>query len=74
MSEKKLSLGAQLEEVDRELEQRRRVYPRLVAKGEMRQSIADEHVRRMVAVRATLAWLQENEATIKERLRNVTDV
>jgi hypothetical protein len=35
------SLTAQIEEVDRELEQRRKLYPSLVRSRSMRQSIAD---------------------------------
>jgi hypothetical protein len=65
---KKLSLVAQLEEVDFELDMRRRVYPGQVKRGGMRESVANEHIRRMEAVRATLAWLQENETKIKEAL------
>lgn len=64
----KFSLAAQIEEIDRELEQRRRVYPRLVAKGELRKSVGDYQVQRLDAVRATLVWLQENEARIKTQL------
>ena len=64
----KHSLTAQLEEIDREIELREKVYPRLVAKREMRESVAALHVERLKAVRATLLWLQGNEVTIKERL------
>ena len=64
----KHSLTAQLEEIDREIELREKVYPRLVAKREMRESVAALHVDRMRAVRATLVWLQDNENLIKQRL------
>lgn len=64
----RVSLSQQIEEVDRELEQRARVYPHQIAKGAMRQSIADYHVARMQAVRATLAWLAENEAEIRSHV------
>jgi hypothetical protein len=67
---KKISLGAQLEEIDREIELRRKVYPRLVAKREIRESLANLHIARLEAVRATLAWLQANEGLIKARLAN----
>lgn len=61
----KHSITAQIEEVDRELRLRAQVYPRLIRKGDMRQSVADMHVDRMQAVLATLRWLQENEAKVK---------
>lgn len=64
----KISINAQIEEVEREIEKRRQVYPRLVAKREMRQSVADMHIERMIAVLATLRWLQENEGAIKAAL------
>lgn len=52
-----ISLNAQIEEVEREIELRNRVYPRYVAMGRMRQSIADLHQARMEAVLATLRSL-----------------
>jgi hypothetical protein len=64
----KISLNAQLDEIDRELELRRRVYPRLVAKRELRESLANLHITRLEAVRATLAWLQANEGLIKAKV------
>ena len=64
----KISIGAQIEEVDRELVLRRRVYPNLVRKGEMRESVAALHIQRLESVRATLEWLQENEIRIKQAL------
>lgn len=53
----KFSLGQQLEEVERELALRKRVYPSMVARGQMRESLADYHVARMEAVRETLVGL-----------------
>ena len=55
----KISLTQQLDEVRREIDQRRRVYPHLVASRRM---------RRMEAVRDTLTWLIENERRIKKTL------
>ena len=49
-----------------ELEQRKRVYPRLVASGQMRQSVADFYTGDMQAVRATLQWCAENRDLIVE--------
>ncbi len=67
---KKISLGAQLEEIDRELALRRKVYPRLVATREIRESLANLQMERLEGVRRTLAWLQANEILIKGRLGN----
>ena len=70
----KISLGQQIEEVDRELELRGRVYPIEIAKGRMRKSIADYHLARLGAVRNTLLWLQQNEARIRGALGNGRDL
>lgn len=67
MQKQKFSLAQQIEEIDRELDQRRQVYPRLVAKGTLRQSLADYQIGRLEAARASLKWLQDNELTIKQR-------
>lgn len=64
----KFSLQAQIEEIDRELGQRERVYPQLYAKGQLRRSVGEYQVQRLEAVKATLQWLQQNEARIKEQL------
>lgn len=61
----KISIQAQIEEVDRELALRAKVYPNQVRRGLMRQSVADLHIERMKAVRATLEWLAENEAAAR---------
>lgn len=65
---KKLSLIAQIGEVDRELAERKRVYERLIAQRKLRQSHADFQMAHMQAVRDTLQWLIENENLIKHRL------
>ena len=54
-----ISLAQQIEEVERELTLRSRVYPGFVASGKMKQSIADYHMGRMRAVLQTLKRLQE---------------
>jgi hypothetical protein len=64
----KLSLTAQIAEVDRELATRKDVYARLVAQGKLRESHANFQMEHMRAVRASLVWLAENESTIKQRL------
>ena len=54
----KVSLDQQIEEVDRELALRRDVYEIAVSKGKMRRAVADYHMNRMKAVRATLDMRQ----------------
>lgn len=61
----KISLNQQIDELDREIEQRRTVYPRLVAQGKLRESIAAYQTDRLKAARTTLAWLAEHETTIR---------
>lgn len=61
----KISLNQQIEEVERELQHRRSVYPRLVSSGKMRASVAEYHTARMQAVLKTLMWLANNEADIR---------
>jgi len=53
------SIRTQIDEVERELEQRERVYPRLVSQGKLRQSQADYRMQQMQAVLQTLLKLQE---------------
>lgn len=65
---KKVSLRSQIAEIDRELQMRAEVYPRKVAGRGMTQGMADIQVAHLQAVRDTLAWLQANEALIKQRL------
>jgi hypothetical protein len=55
-----ISINQQIEEVQRELGQRERVYPRLVASGKLKASHADYQVQRMQAVLKTLQWVQAN--------------
>lgn len=61
----KVSLAQQIDEINRELEQRRQVYPRLIKTRALRESIATFQVARLEAARATLLWLQQHEAEIK---------
>jgi len=55
----KFSLSQQLEEVERELALRSRVYPRMVSKGQMRNTEAEYHMQRMESVAETLRGLVE---------------
>jgi hypothetical protein len=64
----RISLTSQIAEIDRELGQRKLVYPRLVASRGMRQGVADLQIAHLQAVRDTLVWLKENELMIKQRL------
>ena len=64
----KVSLNQQIEEAEREMGLRRKVYPALVARGKMRASEADFFVERQQAIIDTLSWLQDNEDVIKQRL------
>jgi hypothetical protein len=52
-------LRIQIEEVEREIRMRRSVYPRQVAKGKLRQGEADELIKRMESVLATLRWAKD---------------
>lgn len=61
----RISLTGQILEVERELQQRAKVYPRLVAAQKMKQGVADLLVERMEAVLATLRWLEKNEADVR---------
>lgn len=63
-----ISLAQQIQEVERELDQRSKVYPRLVSKGGMRQSEADYHTARMNAVLNTLRWIRKHEARVRAQL------
>lgn len=49
-----ISIQDQIFEVDRELRQRARVYPRLINSGQLSQARAETQVRIMEAVRETL--------------------
>ena len=63
----RVSINQQIEEVQRELDQRARVYPRLISAGKLRRSHADYQTQRMEAVLRTLEWLRDNEGEIKRR-------
>ena len=61
-----ISLNQQIEEVERELEMRRKVYPRI--KGS--QATKDYQVQRLEAALETLRWLKRNEPQIRGMLGN----
>lgn len=64
------SLGQQIEEVELELEFRREVFARRIATGRLKKSEAEYRTARLRAVLRTLVWLQNNEASIKQKLRD----
>ena len=61
---RKFSLASRIAEVRRELNQRNRVYPRLIAKRELRESEANLRMAIMLDVLDTLVWLREHEEEI----------
>jgi hypothetical protein len=63
------TLTAQIQEVERELAMRRRVYPNEVSRRRMRESEADEHLLRLECVLETLRWLDANRDRIKAALK-----
>lgn len=67
-----ISIGAQIEEAEREIRLREGVYQRQVSSGKMRQSVADMHLERMRAILRTLQWLQANEETIRTVVKDHT--
>jgi hypothetical protein len=56
--------GELIHEVERELKQRRRVYPRLVAANTLSVRLADEQVAKMEAVLAILCERERRERLI----------
>jgi len=61
----KVSITSQIDEVQRELKERERVYAHLIASRKLRQSIADYQMDRMRSVLTTLEWLRDNETDIR---------
>ena len=64
--ERRISLAQQIEEVQRELDYRKTVYPRMYAKGTLRTSVGQYQEQRMQAVLETLLWLKKHEQQIRE--------
>lgn len=69
MSEPKISLNQQIEEIERELKMRRSVYPRWVSAGKLRRGEAEYQIARMEAAKATLEWMRDNETAIRAAVR-----
>ena len=68
-----VSLNRMIGCVEREIAMRRSVYPRLVASGAKRQSVADLELGDMQAVLATLKWLAENEEAVRAAVAPTTE-
>jgi hypothetical protein len=67
------SLREQIEEVEREIALRMRVYPGQIRMGKMRVSVAEYHMNRIRAVLDTLIRLQTQRERKKERAADVGD-
>lgn len=61
----KRSLITQINIVRQEIDMREKVYPRMVSKGQMRQSEADHKIADMEAVLATLVFMSTHEDLIR---------
>lgn len=69
----KFSINQQIEEVERELDQRKSVYTRLVNSGKMRQAEADFHTNRMRAVLKTLEFCRDHRDALVEIAKEKSD-
>ncbi|MCX5497302.1 hypothetical protein OSH11_21575 [Kaistia dalseonensis] len=61
----KVSLNQQVEEILRIIHESHGTYPGQVARGKLRQSIADYQLQRQEAICVTLEWLRGSEAEIR---------
>lgn len=61
----KISLIGQIAEVDREIAEREKLYPRLVREGRMKEDQRVMLMDRIFAIRATLMFCRENENDIR---------
>lgn len=77
-----IPLDEQIREVEREIRQRARLYPKWVEDGRYKQDTADAKLATMRAVHDTLMWLEQNRDWIRseaerrllaERLRAEAD-
>jgi lipid II:glycine glycyltransferase (peptidoglycan interpeptide bridge formation enzyme) len=63
-----ISLNQQIDEIDREIKMRERVYPHMASSGKERQSVLDYQMARIKAVKATLELFQEYEPEVRAAL------
>ncbi|SOC83085.1 hypothetical protein SAMN05421890_1529 [Ensifer adhaerens] len=61
----KISLIGQIAEIDREIGERQKLYPRLVNEGKMKEEHRKMLMDRILSVRATLLWVQSHEADFR---------
>ncbi len=61
----KISLISQIAEINREIGERERAFPRLVREGRMKEEERVMLMDRAFAIRATLMFCKENEADIR---------
>ena len=69
----KLSLVAQIAEVEREIDLRKKQYPQFVRQLKMRQGEADYHLAAMESVLNSLRFLQRNEQKVRELFGGKSD-
>ncbi|MBB4066246.1 hypothetical protein [Gellertiella hungarica] len=62
---KKISIVGQISEIEHDIAQRQRDYPRLVREGRMRQEEAEMRMQRVLAIRETLHFCKRHEADIR---------
>ncbi len=61
-------LSRQIAEVEREIALRKAVYPRLIAQGMLRRSVAWVQLGHLRAAARTLKWLRRNEPRLRRAL------
>lgn len=61
----KISIIGQIAEIDREIAEREKLYPRLVREGRMKEEHRVMLMDRIFAIRATLMFCREHEASIR---------
>lgn len=61
----KISIVGQIAEIDREIAERQKLYPRLVNDGRMKEEQRVMLMDRIYAIRATLMFCRENENDIR---------
>jgi hypothetical protein len=64
MSDRTVSLGEQIRCAERELEKRRRLYPRWVREGKLNELKAEQEIEAMAAVVRTLESLRAPELSM----------
>lgn len=67
--EGKVGIEEQIDCARRELQLRRAVYPRQIAKRRISAAFANAELRRMDAIVKTLEWIRANRAGIAEQLK-----